>query len=132
MPQLTKGGKWVFGWSIAGSDQQIPIPPDAWQEYEFEVGQQAIFIRGSQRSGGFSISTPGRWPAAFGPWESASRVLGHTRITDAGKIRVPPEIAIRPGQALLVVRGSGNALGFLIRGPICEKAQQHPELEIFS
>ena len=38
---------------------------------------------------------------------------------------------MRPDGRLLVVRGSGRALGFLARGPIYDQALQHPELETF-
>jgi hypothetical protein len=41
----------------------------------------------------------------------------------------PPALA---GDRLLVVRGSGLALGFLERGPIYEEARRHPDIETFS
>ncbi len=132
MPQLAKGGKWVFGWAVVGPERQIPVPPEAWSEYHFHTGQQAIFLRGSRRSGGFAISTPDLWPAAFGPWESAPRVLGQTVISAPEEVPLPPEIAVCPGQKLLVVRGSGNGLGFLAQGPIYELAEGHPDVRTFT
>jgi hypothetical protein len=39
---------------------------------------------------------------------------------------------IEPGDDLLVIRGSGLALGFAVRGPIVEEARNHPELERFA
>jgi hypothetical protein len=35
MPQLSKGGKWVFGWAIVGPDRNVLIPTQAYQEYGF-------------------------------------------------------------------------------------------------
>jgi len=98
MPQLTKGGKWVFGWGIVGQEGEIRIPPEAYSECGFQPGEPVIFILGSQRSGGFGVKT----------------------------------LAIQPGERLLVVRGSGLALGFLQQGPIYEEAQHHPQIEVFA
>ena len=58
MPQLVKGGKWVFGWVIVGPNRELPIPPEAFQEYGFQPREKILFIRGSQTSGGFGISRP--------------------------------------------------------------------------
>jgi hypothetical protein len=58
MPQLVKGGKWVFGWVIVGPRGELTIPPEAWDEYQFQVGDEVTFIPGSRRSGGFSLSHP--------------------------------------------------------------------------
>ena len=52
-----------------------------------------------------------------------------------GSIYVPintlKEYGIRIGDKLLVIRGSGMALAFAVRGPIVQEANKHPELEIF-
>ena len=45
------------------------------------------------------------------------------RLLDAFKIKI--------NQKLLVVRGSGLALGFITIGPIYEEAKKHPEILIF-
>ena len=55
MPQLVKGGKYVFGWSIISKDGQIIIPPEACKEYNYEINDKVIIISGSKTSGGFSI-----------------------------------------------------------------------------
>jgi hypothetical protein len=44
----------------------------------------------------------------------------------------PSRVRFQPGERLLIVRGSGWALGFLQRGPIYEEALRHPEIEVFS
>ena len=53
-----KGGKWVFGWVLADASRRIIIPPQAWEEYGFMAGMQAVFLPGSSRSGGFAVSSP--------------------------------------------------------------------------
>jgi len=130
VPQLAKGGKWVFGWAIVGQQRELRIPPQAWEEYGFQVGEEAILLRGSRTSGGFGVSTPRLLARAKVPLQS--RVLARGVIAADGRLVLPPEAGMRPGQRLLVVRGSGRALGFLARGPIYELALEHPELEAFS
>ncbi|MBN1260311.1 MAG: hypothetical protein JXB35_06480 [Anaerolineae bacterium] len=131
MPQLAKGGKWVFGWVVVGEAGEIPIPPAAWAEYGFQVDDIAIFIRGSEHSGGFSISTPALWPPHFSAWEGNPRVLGVGVLNAVHRAVAPLDIDLKPGTRLLVVRGSGLALGFTAQGRIYALADTHPELERF-
>jgi hypothetical protein len=58
MPRLVKGGKWTYGWVVVGSEGKITIPPEAWRDFGFRPGGEAIFTPGSHTSGGFAISTP--------------------------------------------------------------------------
>ena len=136
MPQLAKGGKWVFGWAVMGEKSifhagVLPIPPAAWEEYGFQVGDTAIFIRGSAHSGGFSLSTPALWPESFNAWEGNPRVLGTGTLSALHTAVLPPEIDVVPGQRLLIIRGSGLALGFTAQGRIYAEALKHPEIEVF-
>ena len=129
MPQLVKGGKWVFGWAIVGPQEELGIPPAAWVEYEFQAGEEAVFLSGSRTSGGFGLSTP-RLLAQEARLLQA-RALARGFIGERGQIVIPATVGIWPGDRLLVVRGSGRALGFLARGPIYDEALRHPKLEIF-
>jgi len=58
MPGLVKGGKWVYGWVVIGPEGEITIPPEAWREFGFQAGGEAVFTPGSRRSGRFGSSTP--------------------------------------------------------------------------
>lgn len=60
-----------------------------------------------------------------------SRFIAQTTLGTGGCLALPPEIGMQPGERLLAVRGSGLALGFLLRGPIVEEAQMHAEIEVF-
>jgi hypothetical protein len=126
MPQLAKGGKWVFGWVIIGSSGEIAIPPEAYREYDFQAGDAVIFLKGSRRSGGFGVGRADRIPALL-----IKRALGHGQVDESGRVIAPPDVGAQPGDRLLAVRGSGLALGLVARGPIYKEAMQHPELEIF-
>jgi hypothetical protein len=131
MPRLVKGAKWTFGWVVAGPEREIVIPPEAWAEYGFQAGDEAIFTPGSRKSGGFGISTPALMAEASGKMGGADlHELGRSRFSD-GRVSVPPEVGVEPGDRLLTVRGSGYGLGFVARGPIYEEALKHAELEVF-
>lgn len=130
MPQLVKGGKWVFGWVIVSLSGEAKIPPTAFSEYGFQPGMQVIFLRGSRRSGGFAMGKPEKLKQA--KISLLPRLLGQAKIDSTGKVTLPAEIGIKPGERLLVARGSGLALGFVQRGPIFEAALEHPELEVFT
>jgi bifunctional DNA-binding transcriptional regulator/antitoxin component of YhaV-PrlF toxin-antitoxin module len=126
MPQLAKRGKWVFGWVVVGKRRSITIPPEAYREYGFQPGDEVIFLRGSKRSGGFSIRRVEKIPALF-----EKRILARGRMARQGHVTLPPETGVQSGDRLLAVRGSGLALGLSAQGPIYELALTHPELEVF-
>jgi hypothetical protein len=131
MPRLVKGAKWTFGWVVIGPEREITIPPEAWEEYGFRAGVEAIFTPGSRKSGGFGISTPALMAEASGKMGGADlRELGRSRFGD-GRVVVPPDLDVESGDRLLTVRGSCYGLGFVARGPIYEEAFAHAELEVF-
>jgi hypothetical protein len=130
MPQLAKGGKWVFGWVAVGPDRAIRIPPEAFVEYGFRSGEEVVFLAGSRTSRGFGIGRPERLSHAKIPL--LKRAIGRGRIGEAGRIVLPPEIGVSPGQRLLVGRGSGLALGFFQQGSIVDEALRHEELQVFA
>ncbi len=129
MPQLVKGGKWVFGWVVVGPAREILIPPEALREYGFQVRGEVLLLPGSRRSGGFGVSTPALIAAM--PEQLRGRIFGRARIDENGRLTLPQDITVKPGDRLLAVRGSGRALGFVTQGPIYEEALKHPEVEVF-
>lgn len=128
MPQLAKGGKWVFGWVVLGQNYELCIPPEAYSEYGFQPGEVIAFIRGSRRSGGFGLGRRER--LALSPIRS--RILAEGTMGEQMQVILPKTLGIQPGEHLLVVRGSGLALSFLQQGPICDEALRHPEVEVFA
>jgi hypothetical protein len=126
MPQLEKGGKWVFGWVVVRAGKKIAVPPEAYREYSFQAGGEIVFTRGSQRSGGFGIGRADKVPALL-----RKRVLAQGQMSKNGRVVLPSEVEVQTGDRLVAVRGSGLALGFLARGPIYQEALKHPELEVF-
>jgi hypothetical protein len=120
MPQLAKGGKWVFGWVTVAADRSIVVPGQAWEEYGFAPGAAALLLRGSTTSGGFALGSEKRMPARL-----LGRALGATVFEPGFRVRLPEAVAVHPTQRLLAVRGSGHALSLLTQGPICEMAETH-------
>ena len=153
MPQMVKGGKYTFGWSKVRDDGLIAIPPEAYEEYKFKHEQKVILISGSKKSGGFGLTYKEKLEgtALFKalknnpqlinstmesetPVKIQSKTYAWTVITDQHfnpGLEVLSCYGVKLGDQLLVVRGSGLALGFLVRGPIVEFARDYPGLEIF-
>jgi len=132
MPRLVKGAKWTFGWVVIGPEREVVIPPEAWDEYGFQAGDEAIFTPGSRKSGGFGVSTLALLAEASRKMGGADlHALGRGRFGD-GRVAVPPQVDVKPGDRLLTVRGSGYGLGFVARAPVYEEALKHPELEVFA
>ena len=129
MPQLVKGGKWVFGWVIVGPRREIRIPPEAYAEYGFRIGEPVLLLPGSRTSGGFGIGRREILEQAV--INLSQRAIGGGVIGEKEQLTLPPEVDVAPGDRLLVARGSGKALGFVQRGPIYMEALNHPEIEIF-
>ena len=129
MPQLEKGGKWVFGWVIVNQDLIFQIPPDAYDEYGFMTDQELAFTKGSRRSGGFGV---GKHEVLYSNEFMTKRIITKTTMGRNRQITLPTEMGIKPETRLLAVRGSNYALGFLLQGPIVELALMHPEIEVFT
>jgi len=153
MPQLVKGGKHAFGWSRVSEEGRIIVPPEAAKEYGFAHSDRLVLVPGSRTSGGFGLGSaqslaasplggvlsvhpePAEFRAAAGGLvEDEGRPYCWVELR-RGRIRVRPETLARygisVGDRLLVIRGSGLALGFAVRGPIVEEAKKHPELAVF-
>ena len=56
MPQLNKGGKYVFGWSVIGADGTIHFPTMALSEYNLTSEPEIIIFTGSKITGGFCVT----------------------------------------------------------------------------
>jgi hypothetical protein len=154
MPQLVKGGKYVFGWSIVRINRDVIIPDEAYLEYGFFNDEKAILMSGSKKSGGFGLSskrlladTPignllNKYPDLLNYKINEGEIKKiHKRIFSWVNIKKEKSINlteslmhafnIKMNKKLLVARGSGLALGFITSGPIYEEAKKHPEILTF-
>jgi hypothetical protein len=130
MPQLVKGGKWVFGWTVMSSAGEVRIPPKTYAEYGFQTGETVVILPGSRRSGGCGVARQEKLAGSQIPF--AQRMLGEGVVDENERVAIPGATGFQGGERLLLVCGSGLALGFVQCGPIYEEALRHPEIEVFS
>ncbi len=154
MPQLEKGGKFTYGWSLVDRSGAFHLPAEAAEEYNLKPGTDVIILNGSRRSGGLAVALPEvLWnpplaailqhiPEITGcgfpqgqPCRSGERCFCRTIITGKSAVKVPLSTlagyGVNPGDRLLTVRGSYRALAFIKKGPIVEEALRHPELAVY-
>lgn len=59
MPQMNKGGKFIFGISIMKEDFSVQLPTQAIEEYDITSENKVILITGSKKTGGFVVTRKG-------------------------------------------------------------------------
>ena len=150
--QLVKGGKHTFGWSLVTDPGTIAIPPEAIAEYGLADGDKLIVVPGSRTSGGFGLSSResvsgsilgvvleerpelGEYRVPAGDViEYQDRPYCWVRFRHGAIILAAQTLArygVRIGDKLLVIRGSGLAVGLAVRGPIVQEARKHGELPV--
>ena len=57
MPQMTKGGKYIFGWSNIGQNGELTFPTMAVKEYNLQEETYIYIVSGSKQTGGFCVMT---------------------------------------------------------------------------
>lgn len=155
MPQIVKGGKYIFGWSLVREDGNIQIPDEALEEYGFIPGEKVILFSGSKTSGGFIVTTKAHLQrskisislkelptlAEYQIPEGETimykgRVYCWTGLKPGGKLALTNTtlslFGVKQGDHLLVIRGSHVGVTMAVKGPIIEAAKQHAEIEVYS
>ncbi len=56
MPQMNKGGKFIFGKSMIQSDGTVQLPPQAVEEYRIAREGAVYLFAGSKITGGFCVT----------------------------------------------------------------------------
>ena len=59
MPQMNKGGKFIFGKSFIRTDGTLRIPPQAMEEYHIADEGKVYLFTGSKITGGFCVTRKG-------------------------------------------------------------------------
>lgn len=145
MPQLAKGGKFVFGWCTIREDLTVSLPELTIQEYALETVNRLFLISGSKTTGGFSVShkellvnsvfenITALYPDLSIPHPTINKVITHNgrkyvwvSLYD-GKIQLTKEILssynLKPGDKLLSIRSSNIAFMMGVKGPLLEAAK---------
>jgi hypothetical protein len=153
MPQITKRGKFIFGWSVINRGLVV-LPPQAVREYGLNDHENLILITGSKATGGFVVARQTVLAASsLAPLFAAQPELAHgtlpagkfvrykgrgyawTRLHAGQRLQLSAEaqsyLGLQDGDRLLCIRGSN--LGFVcgLHGPLIDRAQSHPEIEVF-
>lgn len=146
MPQMKKGGKFIFGKSLIRPDGQVQFPPQAADEYHIAAEGKVYLFAGSKSTGGFCVTRQGlllpsklghiltEMPALLRYEIPAGTFLSYKRraycwaeISEAGEIRLTEKMMaflnLEPGMQLLSIRSSDIAFTMGAKGPLLEKAQ---------
>ncbi len=153
MPQLNKGGKFVFGLSIVRDDLTIHIPPQALSEYDATRDGKVIIFTGSKITGGFCVTTYSLLSGSKlrhilqecptlrdcqlleGEFiQYKGRKYAWLGIDGNGVIKLPQStlevLELQSGMELLSIRSSDIAFTMGAKGPLLEKAHNfHGEIE---
>ena len=145
MPQMNKGGKFIFGESVIRPDGRVQLPPQAVDEYRIASEGKAYLFTGSKITGGFCVTRQGLLlPSKLGhiltetpsllryevpdgtflPYKGRSYCW--TAISASGEITLTEEmmtfLRLKPEMRLLSIRSSDIAFTMGAKGPLLEKA----------
>ena len=153
MPQLNKGGKFVFGLSVISPDLTIHIPPQALSEYDAAQDGKVIIFTGSKITGGFCVTTypllsnsklrhilqecPTLRDCQLSEGEFIQykgRKYAWLAIDKNGTVKLPQStsevLELHSGMELLSIRSSDIAFTMGAKGPLLEKAHNfHGEIK---
>lgn len=148
MPQMNKGGKFIFGKSVIRENGAVQIPPQAIQEYRITAEGRVYLFTGSRSTGGFCVTRKGLLePSALGHILAENPELLHytpargafikykgrsycwTNISNGGEIVLSGDmmdfLKLSPGDALLSIRSSDIAFTMGAKGPLLDKAKNY-------
>lgn len=148
MPQLNKGGKFVFGLSIIGNHNEIQIPEQAIIEYSITKDDKIIIFTGAKATGGFCVTSHSLLsnsklkhilddcPALAGcKLQEGSFIRYKGRgyswltISPTGVIRLPKQtieyLNLSAGDTLMSIRSSDIAFTMGAKGPLMEKVHSY-------
>ena len=148
MPQMNKGGKYIFGKSIIHEDGMVRLPPMAVYEYAIAAEGRVYLFTGSKSTGGFCVTRRGLLEpsklchilsenpmlreheiaeGSFIPYKG--RAYCWRAITPEGSIVLSPEmlsfLRLAPGMELLSIRSSDIAFTMGAKGPLLEKEKEY-------
>lgn len=104
MPQLNKGGKFVFGKSRVREKGELFLPKQAMEEYDICREDRVYIFTGAKATGGFCVTRK-------------------RRLLLAGPLL--RELDLSVGAELLCIRSSDIAFTLGARGPLLERAKNY-------
>jgi len=148
MPQIRKGGKYVFGWSLIKNDFSVQFPTEAINEYDICSEGKIFLITGSKTTGGFAVSKKalmensiynnvfteyndlGNYKTKEGDFfQYKSRKYTWVTINNGGKIFLNKDIlnnlSLKINDKLLSIRSSNIAFMMGVKGPLIHEADKY-------
>lgn len=148
MPQMNKGGKFIFGKSLIRSDLTVYLPVQAIKEYNATAEGKVYLFTGSKVTGGFCVTRKGLLePSKLGHILSDNPALQNYQTTEGefikykgrsycwvnisenGVIQLNQQILdflhLKIGMNLLSIRSSDIAFTMGAKGPLLEKAKNY-------
>ena len=145
MPQLNKGGKFIFGFSVIQPDLSVKFPPQTLLEYDITKDGKVIIFTGSKVTGGFcatnysllsnsklghilkDCTALGDCSLPEGEFiQYKGRSYTWLHIDDSGLVKLTPKIMdklqLHSGAELLSIRSSNIAFTMGAKGPLFERA----------
>ena len=155
MPQMNKGGKYIFGKSLIREGGEIQLPPMAVSEYDIAAEGRVYLFTGSKSTGGFCVTRRGLLQpsklrhilienaflltysvpeGAFSPYKGRSYCW--TSSSPDGKLLLTQEmlsfLRLTLGMELLCIRSSDIAFTMGAKGPLLEKEKLFDgEIDVF-
>lgn len=150
MPQMNKGGKFIFGKSLIREDGVLQFPDQAIREYDITAEERIYLFTGSKSTGGFCVTRKGLLkPSKLGHiLEDAHALDDYTidqgefikykgrsyawvDITAEGRIKLTKDmltfLKIKHGMKLLSIRSSDIAFTMGAYGRLVEESMKHED-----
>ena len=155
MPQMNKGGKFIFGKSLIRDDLTIHLPTQALTEYNATIEKKVYLFTGSKVTGGFCVTRKGllepsklghiltdnpalqNYQTAEGAFvKYKGRSYCWINISENGVIQLDQQILdflnLNTGIELLSIRSSDIAFTMGATGPLLERADNYAgEIKIY-
>lgn len=155
MPQMNKGGKFIFGKSLIRDDGTLRFPKQAIEEYDITAEGKVYLFTGSKSTGGFCVTRKGllgpsklghiltetpalkEYTAEQGTFiKYKGRSYAWVNISNDGLITLTDEmmafLKIEAGMKLLSIRSSDIAFTMGAYGRLVEESMKHEdEISLF-
>lgn len=155
MSFVAKGGKFIYAWSMIGSDGSFYLPEQALQEYHIQPGTPIILMSGRNTSRGFSVvckeligNSPlatifANVPQLMNFSVEEGRILkfkerlfcwvhlNHDRIFHL-PLKSLKQFGLAPGDKLLCLRTCHLSFSCLSEGPYVERAESVGDIKIYN
>lgn len=98
MPQMTKRGKYIFGWSRIRENGELTFSRTAVEEYKLEGETHIYIVSGSKQTGGFCVMT--------------ESLLSHSKLKNI--LKENPSLADRSLREGELISYKGKKYGWLV------------------